>query len=73
MPRESGPMAFSNLLQAVVVVPATNELTPVRSVLPDRFVSDSNVHGGSIMPAGLGSSIDLKQDVHLIIPAEAEA
>lgn len=45
----------SNAIRSVVVMPVTNQLRPVSSVLPERFVSDSMAQPSAIMGDQFGS------------------
>jgi len=63
--------ALKNIPQSVLIVPFTNELLPVRSMLPNRFVSDSEVQPTSILADNFGSSVDIDTNIHILIPATA--
>lgn len=60
----------SNVIYSVNILPASTKQTLGRSVLPDRFVSDSRSQQGEIVGAGLGSTIGLSHQIgDVVVPA----
>ncbi|MDZ4254420.1 MAG: hypothetical protein U1A72_17770 [Sulfuritalea sp.] len=63
-----------NSLISVMVVPVSNELRLGGSVLPDRFVSGSEVQSFPIMGDDFNSSVRLSRSVvEVIVPANITA
>ncbi len=66
--------SLENAQITIMVVPVSNEFQVGRSVLPDRFVSGSEVQSFPIMGDDFSSSVRLSRGVaEVIVPANITA